>query len=338
MILPGGVENRLSQGTPVEVVYPRELGAGQWPARHARGEVPSRWPYGLDGLAAGRAGMVEAGLVPRPRKVLTRLLPRGRAGVSLTWEENTAVRMAQAGRHGEQHSGVIWATSHTVPPAQRWALRRMDSLWVLSEAQVEPVQRLFPRVPVTYVRFGIDAEFFSPTPYPDRPLILSIGVDRHRDPETTAEAFRQVLEARPRTLAVIQHPRPLQADPRITVVPRMSHAELRDLYGQASVVAVATRENDHVSGMTVALEAAASARPVVMSRSPGLADYVPDGQTGLIVPRYDASAMAEAVIALLDDADTAAALGTRGRARVEAVATTEQLCDRLDRLVLGGRP
>lgn len=67
----------------------------------------------------------------------------------------------------------------------------------------------------------------------------------------------------------------------------------------------------------VIIEAMAAARPVVATRGGGVPEIVVDGETGLLVPMGDASAMAAAVVGLLSDPDAAAAMGRRGRRRVE---------------------
>jgi glycosyltransferase involved in cell wall biosynthesis len=63
----------------------------------------------------------------------------------------------------------------------------------------------------------------------------------------------------------------------------------------------------------VAVQAMLAGRPVVASRTQGLAEIVRDGETGLLVPPDDPAALAEAIAALLDDPARAAALADAGR-------------------------
>jgi glycosyltransferase involved in cell wall biosynthesis len=69
----------------------------------------------------------------------------------------------------------------------------------------------------------------------------------------------------------------------------------------------------------VLIEAMALARPVIAPREGGPLVIVVDGETGLLVPPRDASAMAEALEALLADPTRRAAMGRAGRARAQAV-------------------
>jgi glycosyltransferase involved in cell wall biosynthesis len=315
--------------------------AADWPDRHARGEVPGRWPYGLDELAAdGRpvslTGLAEVGRLQAAARVLRR--PRGTVG--LAWNENTARRMVRSGRYERMHCGIIWADAgwEELPARTRRGLRRtlarMASVWTLSGAQLDRLDGLVPAAtPRHVVTFGIDERFFALAPYPERPLLLSVGGDRHRDQATVLEAFRRVQQARPGTDALVQSARPLGDTGSVRVVERVSHAELRDLYRRASVVAVATRPNHHVSGMTVSLEAQATGRPVVLTGTPGADDYVTDGETGFLTAVGSADEIADRIVALLDDPDRACAMGRSGRSAVEERFTSRHLAQRLGRAV-----
>jgi glycosyltransferase involved in cell wall biosynthesis len=66
-----------------------------------------------------------------------------------------------------------------------------------------------------------------------------------------------------------------------------------------------------------AAEAMACGRAVVASRVGGLPDVVAEGETGLLVPANDASALAEAIIKLAGDADLRKQMGEAGRRRAE---------------------
>ncbi len=81
-------------------------------------------------------------------------------------------------------------------------------------------------------------------------------------------------------------------------------------------------------GLGVALLQAASAGlPLVASRAGGIPETMIDGQTGLLVPPGDASAIASAVNRLLDDPAGAAAMGKAGAAYVAQEFSVEQMVD-----------
>jgi D-inositol-3-phosphate glycosyltransferase len=66
----------------------------------------------------------------------------------------------------------------------------------------------------------------------------------------------------------------------------------------------------------VALESMAMARPMVSTRVGGPAETIRDGETGYLVPPRDSAALAERVIALLNDPERRKAMGARGAAHV----------------------
>jgi len=74
-----------------------------------------------------------------------------------------------------------------------------------------------------------------------------------------------------------------------------------------------------------ALEAMAAARPVVASDVGGLGELVIDGETGLLAPPGDSSALARAISRLVSEPERIPAMGENGRARVEKYFTMEQM-------------
>jgi D-inositol-3-phosphate glycosyltransferase len=99
---------------------------------------------------------------------------------------------------------------------------------------------------------------------------------------------------------------------RVTLLGAVDHEQLPTLLRSADVVVCAPWYEPF--GM-VALEAMACARPVVATRVGGLADTVLHGQTGLLVPRRDPTALAGALRTVLDDREQARRFGLAGRRR-----------------------
>ncbi|WP_253258955.1 glycosyltransferase family 4 protein [Subtercola boreus] len=332
----------------VQFVFPTERDVPSWEKRHLAGEVPGFWPYGLDELRyyTGRLSAVAAREPSRASVLRSRLrgrlpgmnrpapsqtLPGSPRNLGLTWDENAARRMLLEHPADEMYSGVIWVTDMLARGRDigtiRQVLRAMNGLWVISRAQQEAVERLVgdDGPPVGFFRFGVDAGFFTPAPQAERPFVLSVGGDRDRDTATLFQALATVHRRAPDTEILVQTSSSLPAPDGVTKVARVSHRELAALYARASVVAIATRPNLHASGMTVSLEAMATARPVVMTDTPGIDDYVFDQQTGFLTPVGDAPAMAERVLQLLADASLAQEFGLAGRRAVEAGLTSSQM-------------
>lgn len=71
------------------------------------------------------------------------------------------------------------------------------------------------------------------------------------------------------------------------------------------------------------LEAMAAGNPVVATRVGGTPDAVVHGETGLLIPSADPSALAEALEQLLTDVDLARRMGEAGRTRVRKIFSPE---------------
>jgi glycosyltransferase involved in cell wall biosynthesis len=102
----------------------------------------------------------------------------------------------------------------------------------------------------------------------------------------------------------------------IDAVGAVPRERVRELMDESALLVLPSRSE----GLgRVVLEAWARERPVVATRVGGITELVADGETGLLVPPDDPVALADAVVRLLDDADTARAMGERGRRQVVAL-------------------
>jgi glycosyltransferase involved in cell wall biosynthesis len=102
--------------------------------------------------------------------------------------------------------------------------------------------------------------------------------------------------------------------PYVLAVGRRS--DVPALLGVADVFAYPT---EYLEGVPRALlEAAVACRPIVATRMPGCTDVVRDGWNGFLVPPRDPRAMAERILDLLCDRQTAAAMGARAAQVVKA--------------------
>ena len=92
---------------------------------------------------------------------------------------------------------------------------------------------------------------------------------------------------------------------------------------QADIVVVPLQVEDISAGQMVVIQAMAMARPLVVTHTPTIGDYLHDNDTALLVPRGDVSALAAAIRQLLEDPAAAAAMGRRAQARYAAQFSTD---------------
>ncbi len=342
----------------VDVTYSEENGWASWQSKRQTDGAPDKWPYGLDRLAE-YAEFVNAIDMPKLAPVdLVRLAARsgprsrksGRDGlaVGISWDERAALRMATRDDVDCLLSGVIWATDNHMSgnnrirnAVTRRVLRRFDRVWCLSSAQIAPTADWLgvERDRVSFLPFGIDAEFWSyERPSAGPPVIVSVGNDRDRDPETLFAALDIIIKSVPDVRALVQSDTTSTPPKGVEMFSRVTHEKLRTIYQGSTLVMVATKPNLHVSGMTVALEAMATGRPVVMSDTPGMRDYVPDGISGFLAKVGDPERMASAAIKIIESPDLCNQMANDGRRLVEEKFNSGAMAARIAALVQDSLP
>jgi glycosyltransferase involved in cell wall biosynthesis len=210
---------------------------------------------------------------------------------------------------------VCWCDPTAVAVEQQWGL---------------------PAGAVDRLTMGIDEQFYRPLPPPPEPgTVASIGDDPRRDHAQLVRVMERVTgRGIPARLELATTQPDIDVPAHLGIVHRRRmEGSIRDLYRRSSVVAIALRPSIGIFGITVALEAMACARPVVMTANPGLEEYLTDGVTGMLVPPGDDAAFAEAVSSLLADPDAAAAMGRAGRQAVEDRFTTGHVAAGLARVL-----
>lgn len=110
----------------------------------------------------------------------------------------------------------------------------------------------------------------------------------------------------------------LKITEHVRLLGSLSDGDVTKLYQIADVIVLPVLDvEDDVEGFgIVALEAAASGKPVVATRVGGIPDAVEDDKSGILVAAGDYTGVSRAIIALLRDGSFRAALGEFGRCRV----------------------
>jgi glycosyltransferase involved in cell wall biosynthesis len=350
----------------LHVEYAHTLDPDDWQRRHAEGLVPDRLPYGLNRLAdhGFELQVRPAARMPLGRG-LDRFARRASGGFQLVdafrdrvrrdcdavlcWDERTGVPAAlRSGLPGEPPvvAGVIWITDGDAPLGRASralaaaALRRARAVYAMSPAQIDVLVSEWALSPdrVHLMYMGIDAQFWqNGEMQPDPEVVVGAGNDRHRDHGLLVEAIRMLRRRRRSVRLELATHHPVEIPPGIgRRHPSLAHPAMRELYARSSVVALALGHNLHLSGLSVILEAMACARPVVVSDTPGMSEYVSHGQNGLIVPQGDAYALARAVEELLGEPERARAFGRAGREAVERRFSTELQAARLAEIIHAG--
>lgn len=172
---------------------------------------------------------------------------------------------------------------------------------------------------VHVLREQTDVKFFHPGPVnieKQRPLIASAGMEQ-RDYKTLAAAT-QDLEVDVKICAVSPNAsaKTRAAFPEVMPANMTPHPQewrqFRQLYRNADIVVVSLLYNTYCAGLTTMMEAMACRRPVIMTRTPGLAEQLIDLGMVIGVEPGDSEGMKKAVQFLLQNPDFAAEQAQKG--------------------------
>lgn len=195
-------------------------------------------------------------------------------------------------------------------------LPHVQGVLVFGQVQLKLLKQLYGhRINAQFIRHRMDARFFdplnSPPPDPENRYIVSVGNDVGRDFDTLIAAVADL------PIRVVLHTRRPITGPLPANVQIQSHwisfEDLRTLYARAAAIIVPLHETIHASGTNGLLEAMTMGRPVVVSASSGIIDYVQHQQTAWIVPTEDVAALRDGVTHLLSHPAEAQAMGQRAR-------------------------
>ncbi len=234
---------------------------------------------------------------------------------------------------------VLW----DIAPAERWRIRmqvqdfvvpRVAGVMTLSSSLTRYIgKRWSTTLPVRVIGILLDTDFLrpmqrpaggpmaGPTQRPAEDYIFSIGQDPGRDYPTLLAAMNGVpIELRLRTSQQLPPGTETLGNVRV-LRERVDHRQLRDLYAGCRFVVAPLAHTNNAGGVSAIQEAGAMGKALVVSDNPAIRDFIVPGETCLVVPRHDATAMRNAILRLLGDRDLCDRLGRNARRLVEATAS-----------------
>lgn len=238
-------------------------------------------------------------------------------------------------------SDVFVAERHGVAGAMaRRAFRRAGAVTACSDDLHRRVVSLGADAARTEtVPYGVDTTRFAPNPAArsevraalglgESPLVFTGGrLVSKKGFEYLIDAIRTLAPAHPGLVLAIAGEGdlagPLQtraAGLPVRFLGNQSQDDIARYASAADIIAVPSIRDDagNVDGLpNFALEALASATPVVATMAGGLPQAITDGDNGLLVPERDAASLSAAIARLLASPDERRALGERARRRIE---------------------
>jgi glycosyltransferase involved in cell wall biosynthesis len=235
-----------------------------------------------------------------------------------------------------------WSPRQEIAVTSLNLLAKMDNVAVHCRSMREHLIRLgAPADRTRILPYGVDQAFFSPgfTPGPESDEIVSVGEIRSRD----YAGLLKAVAGLPLKLTVAssgswyarekQTELHLSSPENVTLTGRLSSAELRMLYGRSRFVVVPVYDLIYSAGLTTILEAGSMARAVIATRSRGLAEFIVDGETGILVEPGDVAAMREAIAYLLAHPEEARRMGHNARRRIEEEQNMDLYVQEMARLL-----
>lgn len=218
----------------------------------------------------------------------------------------------------------------------------LDVVFVLGESSRADFVKVFPCIRrVEVIPHGDEGIYGIGEPAPAEEtseVVLFFGtLARYKGLDVLLEAFRLVRPLRPTARLVIAGaPADVDTAALRTAVARIGNvdlvleyvpvAEVGPLFAAARVVVVPYLVANQSGVIHLAQTCA---RPVIASNVGDLSAAIRPNETGLLVPPGDASALADAIVALLADPVEAARLGRAGQARLEHEASWKDVASKV---------
>lgn len=224
-------------------------------------------------------------------------------------------------------------------------LRRADWVACCSRAVLEEVRQLVPELATrsSAILNGLAAPDVTPSPVPtDPPVLLALGrLSAQKGFDLALDALELLRGRFPTVRLVVAGDGPARADlerqaARLGLVDRVDFSgwvppsRVPEAIADSTALLVPSRGGEGFG--LVALQAAQVGRPVVAARSGGLPEVVAEGETGLLFRPDDATDLARAVAALLEDSALARRLGRAASAWARERFASERYLDDYDRL------
>jgi len=292
---------------------------------------------------------------PRAIRALVRLIRREHVSIVHTNTIHNLYGVTAARVAGVPHvwhfREIVWQ-SGALRRLELWMARRWSTRIIVTSNAIASMYGDRRRWPVQLVRVpnGVEVDRFAPgdgtrvrNELGVLPSQVLVGIVCRLDPWKGVEEFLRaaaVVAARDAraVFAVVggpiigqesyeatlqQQARDLGIADRVRFTSwRYGPSEMPDVHRALDILVLASREPEPFG--LVVLEAMATGKPVIATAHGGPLDIIVDGRTGDLVAPGDIDAMAEAILALVDDPARRARVGALARERVMAEYTAAQ--------------
>ncbi|GAB42538.1 putative glucosyltransferase [Gordonia terrae NBRC 100016] len=251
----------------------------------------------------------------------------------------STIHATEAGRHSGWVSG---RTNRQVHSVEWWLVSESDALITCSASMRDEVHRLFgyDAADITVIHNGIDIRTW---PFAERSrtggpaeLLFAGRLEYEKGVQDLLAALPRIRRSHPGTTLTVagdgtqrdwlmEQARKHRVSKAVTFVGPVDHGELVTLMRRCDAIVLPSRYEPF--GI-VALEAAATGAPLIVSTAGGLGEAVREPDTGLTFAPADVAGLAAAVRATLSDPGAAAQRALRARARLTAEFSWAEVAER----------
>ncbi len=248
----------------------------------------------------------------------------------------------------------IMDTHHPLSPKKLQLMKalRLASHWTKvtahSQAEADVLRDTLKLRPdqIEVLLCSVDTDFYDinkadpSTIKAEGDFFLSLGISQ-RDYPTLIKAMKKLPQVKGHISATsawvssgdIYGPDPI---PDNVLITSYDHPTIiRDCYARSSFVVIPIREgtSQWSVGCASLLQPQVMGKPVIATRTPGLKDYVLDGETGILVDGNKPEAMAEAIEYLWNNPTKAAEMGRRAQEWVTNTHSLDLWIEHVGRLI-----
>ncbi len=303
------------------------------------------------------------GLIDRPAiSLLSGLLRSGT--VDLVHAHNGRTMLSAAIAVTLARKGCAVATQHFLEPdhagrrgpkaviyhaAHGWVSRRLSCYIAISEAvrdamlkrheappdRIHVVQNGMPPIDATALSTPAEARRFFNVPEDNLLIVCAARLEKEKDIGTLIAAVSEVKTTFPNISCLIAGTGSLEEELTAEIERRSLEQTVRLLGFRNDVLSLIGACDLFVLPSLaepfglVLLEAMALRKPVIATNAGGPREIVVDGETGLLTPPANASAMAAAIRTLISDRGSIESMGARGYDRFQESFTSKRMSERM---------
>ena len=119
----------------------------------------------------------------------------------------------------------------------------------------------------------------------------------------------------------------------VSVQSPVPHDQFLKLIRESKIMIIPLKDVLHVGGQKVLLEAFAAGKPVIVTRTAAMEDYVKDGKTGILVKPHNPEELKEAISSLLQNENLRKYLGHNARKEFETTYNPREIGKKVSELI-----